>query len=1302
MKNVLSICLFCLLLAFLPAQAAFMPFHGGAGVDDVAGVQLEDTRDGITVTLEFPGVHLEDAELDGTFYQQLNVNGCGLKGVDGEPYMPFKGVFLEVPRGVEVSATELTAKEMVLDGSFTVYPKQPAQLDCNDGTPAETVVSAKAYALDGMFPASRVHLADSGMIRGRSVVFLEVSPLQFNPAQNQLTACSEITVNVTWTGTPKPLSETRKAALYSPAFESQASRLIANYTPMTPPRSGQSRDGAEYLIICADMFADELIPLAEWKTLKGYHTTIATLSDVGGTSEAAIQAYLQNAYDTWDPVPEYVLLVGDSGQLTPGSAYGYPGNFISDLPYSCLDGSDYFADVFMGRFAVEDEAECTVVVNKVLTYDRNPVAGTWYDNFLVAAYFQDYYSPSCEADRWFFETGCLVMQYLENTIGMNPFTAGCTSASGCSQYYGRSDSYPHRPSVPSPFPTYWTDIITSASQATADIHSAFASGISLVQHRDHGEELGWADPPFYVSDVNTLTNGNMLPVVNSINCLTGAFSYSSDCFAEALQIKDGGGAVGIVASTEVSMSGYNDLITHGMFTCYYPDYDTTHTSNIYDFSKRPCEALNFGKYYMYEYEGASATYTQYEFELFHWFGDPEMQLRNTVPVPPDVVVPAAIPAGSYSVVITCNDDGARIALSQEGTILGVGFASGGTCTVNLDVPVTAGVDVTMVVTGYGLDPLEVNVPSGAVSCGSVNIVETLVNCSAEIMIKVMDADLNLSPTVADQVTINVSSDSMPAGYDITLTEIDVDIGVFENTMQLYASGGSGDLLVSHSDTITAYYYDEDCEGVPVDNYDYADVDCAGPVISNVNVTGLSTDMATVTWDTSEPASSVLYYGDSMPPGMSVSDSTMSTTHEVQLTGLTDCTQYYFSIEATDSVSNTTLDDNGGAYYSFVTYELVIMLEANMDSDPGWTYEGAWAYGVPQGNEGDPSSGYTGDNVVGYNLSGDYTNNLPETYCTTQSFDCSEAGEVFFGFYKWLGMESSTWDHASIDVSPDGGSSWTQIWDWSGSSTSGGPWEYVEYDISGIAAGNANVQIRWVMGTTDGSVTYCGWNVDDVLVSYTTECTTLPTPTPTPECLHTGDVDDSGTVTAGDAQTAFMIALGSYTPSYQEECAADCNGDGTVTAGDAQGIFMMALGSGACADPLTKSYTRPSGSGLTAYRSDIVIETRNADNGQLIADVMIEAPRQIDAFILDLQIDRGYAVVDVRPGTLDPDWLDFGWNVLDGNILAVGAYSTGLDADFVIPEGSEGSLVTITLETNGNLMARNRAPVTLIRALDDLE
>ncbi|MCD4653680.1 dockerin type I repeat-containing protein, partial [bacterium] len=71
----------------------------------------------------------------------------------------------------------------------------------------------------------------------------------------------------------------------------------------------------------------------------------------------------------------------------------------------------------------------------------------------------------------------------------------------------------------------------------------------------------------------------------------------------------------------------------------------------------------------------------------------------------------------------------------------------------------------------------------------------------------------------------------------------------------------------------------------------------------------------------------------------------------------------------------------------------------------------------------------------------------------------------------------------------------------------------------------------------------------------------------PPCNHDGDVNLDGEVTAGDAQLAFQISLGIYSPTYEQECAADCNADSEVTAADAQLIFIAALEMGSCVDPL---------------------------------------------------------------------------------------------------------------------------------------
>lgn len=416
---------------------------------------------------------------------------------------------------------------------------------------------------------------------------------------------------------------------------------------------------------------------------------------------------------------------------------------------------------------------------------------------------------------------------------------------------------------------------------------------------------------------------------------------------------------------------------------------------------------------------------------------------------------------------------------------------------------------------------------------------------------------NLLVTVRDNsstgsIDVTVSSTTESAGETLTLTE--VNPGEFTGSITLDSipvQSGDSIISVSDGDSLTVLYSSTGETAT-------AEVDCGFPTITNVTVDGISDNEATIHFTTDEPC-----YGSVMAgtpsPDMQFDSMTLTTTHTVFLSGLTDCANYEFYVMASDPAGNMDTDDNGGSNYSFITLDLVVLLEADMEEDPGWSYDGAWEYGDPLGNDGDPDNGYTGTNVIGYNLAGDYENNIAQVFCTTTAFDCAGATDVYFSFYKWLGIESSTYDHASIQVSNNNGSDWTTIWDHDEGTVQGGSWEYVEFDISNIASGYNQVLIRWVMGATDSSVTYCGWNIDDVLVSYTQDCVS--------ECNNDGDTNLDGTITAGDAQVAFQIALGLYSPNEDEACAADCNGDESVTAGDAQQIFTTALGLDNCADPM---------------------------------------------------------------------------------------------------------------------------------------
>lgn len=230
---------------------------------------------------------------------------------------------------------------------------------------------------------------------------------------------------------------------------------------------------------------------------------------------------------------------------------------------------------------------------------------------------------------------------------------------------------------------------------------------------------------------------------------------------------------------------------------------------------------------------------------------------------------------------------------------------------------------------------------------------------------------------------------------------------------------------------------------------------------------------------------------------------------------------------------------------------VLIYQETLDSDPGWNTEGDWAFGPPMGQGGsaqggsgspDPSAGYTGSNVYGYNLDGNYVNDMPEYHLTSTPFDCMTLTKVSLKFRRWLGVERNAYDHARVWVSTDG-SQWNEIWANENSSMYAGSWETVEYDLSSLADLQPAVYLRWTMGTTDGSVIYCGWNIDDIEIwGLEMEPDLCPL-----------DLDDDGDVDADD----FMLACAAWCQPSQP---VDGDGDGRVTMVD---YVMMLDAFGLC-------------------------------------------------------------------------------------------------------------------------------------------
>ncbi|MBU0637481.1 MAG: hypothetical protein KKB50_01345 [Planctomycetes bacterium] len=228
----------------------------------------------------------------------------------------------------------------------------------------------------------------------------------------------------------------------------------------------------------------------------------------------------------------------------------------------------------------------------------------------------------------------------------------------------------------------------------------------------------------------------------------------------------------------------------------------------------------------------------------------------------------------------------------------------------------------------------------------------------------------------------------------------------------------------------------------------------------------------------------------------------------------------------------------------------------LDMDPGWTVAGGWQFGQPQGGgsfAGDPTGGFTDAFVYGYNLAGDYPDNLPATeYLTTTPLDFTGLSTVELRFRRWLGIEAANWDQAHIQVSADD-VTWNTVWEHFGAAISESAWSLQVCDLCDVGGAPA-VRVRWGLGPTDQSTTYPGWNIDDV------EIWALP------DGPQLGDMNCDGRLDVFDIDV-FIVVLKDVEPydvyyAAHPACnhrAADCNEDGVVNAFDIDAFVALLLG-----------------------------------------------------------------------------------------------------------------------------------------------
>jgi PKD repeat protein len=599
---------------------------------------IDEGVNGVQVNYSFPGALLKSILVDSTIFQNLYIKNFSHTQEVGLPSLPSHIDIIIIPEAAVPTLQIINAPTLTYS-NFTIYPAlEPASDEYGAGEPDFTIDSG-FYNANTVYPSAPVVLREIIKYKGISFALVEVHPVQYNPALRKIYVHSNINYKLFFNGATQFINKN----IYSDQTLKTLPNLVINngYLKieiqsyfLQKSQLNQTINTPDYLIITHTDYQQAADSLAAWKERQGFKTEIISSSS---WTSSAVNSIIHSKYQNYTPKPDYFVILGDNDKV-PGQILGGSGSsFASDLYYACMDGSgDYVPDMAYGRISVANATQAMNVVRKIINYDRNPVTDSnFYSHGLNCAYFQ--HAGNGYAERRFAQTSEEIRSHIVNR-GYSVDRVYVTG-NNVSPLYWNNGMY----SAGEAIPNYLRKPAFPWNGTGNQISSFINAGRFYVFHRDHGMSSGWGDPYYTKNSLNSLNNGNKLPVVFSINCLTGKY-MDAECFAEKLLRINNGGSVGVFAHGEVSYSGYNDGLALGLVDAIWsnpglvPNFTGTGGVNSPNLTAhvdiyRMGDVKNQALLRMIETWGGTTSAIKYTHELFNYFGDPAMEIKTATPVP---------------------------------------------------------------------------------------------------------------------------------------------------------------------------------------------------------------------------------------------------------------------------------------------------------------------------------------------------------------------------------------------------------------------------------------------------------------------------------------------------------------------------------------------------------------------------------------------------------------------------------------------------------------------------------------------
>jgi len=633
----------------------------------------QQTPDHVIINYSFAAFSVEEVEINGTSMQLILLPGTLLPNNEGSPDLPGTGRYVAVPAGASASFTVLESRTEILEG-LDVAPAPRIPWDTDKG-PVKYEKNPQIYQADALYPSQPVIMSELSKIRGVDVVMIGITPFQYNPVKKQLVITRDIRIRIDFTGGNGYFGEDRlRSRWWDPLLRNmllnEASLPEVDYSHLY---TDTKATGCEYLIISPNGpdFVQWADTIKLWRNRQGILTKVVTLAEMGGSSTSVIENYINNAYNTWDIPPAAMLFLGDYGTDASNSILSpvWDGYCISDNLFADVTGDD-LPEIAHARITAQNASQLALMIGKFINYEQSPpVNPHYYDKPVTAMGWQ--------TERWFQLCSEVVNGFWEYKLGKHPIrenkiyegTPGTVWSSAQNtnvvvNYFG-PNGLGYIPQTPA----HLTDWGATAQRINNDINA----GAFMLNHRDHGYEQGWGEPDYNTSHLTGLNNDDLVYVL-SVNCLTGKFNISSECFAEAFH-RHQKGALGLIAATEVSYSFVNDAYLWGLYDEMWPDFMPAYGTPGMD-RILPAFGNVGGKYFLQQsawpYNSGNKEVTYY---LFHHHGDGFSTVYTEMPQNLAVVYNSVILENSTVFPVQA-DTGSLICLSVAGEIIGVAEGTG--------------------------------------------------------------------------------------------------------------------------------------------------------------------------------------------------------------------------------------------------------------------------------------------------------------------------------------------------------------------------------------------------------------------------------------------------------------------------------------------------------------------------------------------------------------------------------------------------------------------------------------------------